>query len=202
MPTAMNKIYKLSELTDIQQGLQTWSPDLERSSTEKNFIIQGKDFDKELNLKHDSRTKIDSNSIRNREFSVIKEQDILFLAKGNDHFIYFVSQPLKNTFISASLMIIRVKSQEILPEYLSWWLNQKEAKSYINVNAGTSGISFVTIRAMSNLPVVVPLLDIQNKIINICKLMNHEEQIIGKINNLRKKIVQSVCIKSVGGKIE
>ena len=104
----------------------------------------------------------------------------------------------KNVLVGGSFYILRVKLGNLLSAYLAWWLNQPYAQTYFRLHARESRISFVPKSALSRLPVKVPPLPVQKKIVKIEELQRSERELTDKLLSARARLARAACMMAIG----
>lgn len=188
------KMIKLKDVADIQVGYQARTGILSDISGSYK-LLQGKDIRPTDSLLFNGLMAFTPE--RKPENYLIRQGDILFQSRGIDHYAVHVSIKPEGVMASSSFYILRAKKKTILPHYLAWWLNQKEAQNYFQSQAGKTGISFISIKVLSALPVELPSLDKQEKIGKIIELSKQESELRIKLIEQRNKLVTAACLKSL-----
>lgn len=84
--------------------------------------------------------------------------------------------------------------QDVLPEYLTWFLNQPHILDFLKSKAiGTSTQSISKV-ALGELEIIIPNVIKQKTILKIDRLKNNEKNIRKKTDNLREKLFQQKII--------
>lgn len=134
---------------------------------------------------------------RDPEPYTIKPADILFQAKGADHFAYCVEGPPANTLASGSFYIIRPRSPSVSPQYLAWWLNQAPAQRYLQAESQSTSIASVSKASLSRIDVRVPNLRIQETIQTITDLSKRETALLRRIAESRSQLITAACLAAI-----
>lgn len=184
----------LRTIADIQVGYQAKAGIRERAQG-THLLIQGKDFDSFHRLRSENLTAFFPE--RKPETYSVRKGDILFQARGMVHFSYCIEEELENTLAAGSFYILRTKKENLLPQYLSWWLNQPEAQAYFKTEARGAGISFISKETLSRVKVRVPPLSIQKKVVKIVTLARHEQFLLERLASARLRLVRAVCMRRV-----
>ena len=181
----------LKNIGDVKVGYQSKSRILERSDGLYR-LIQGKDF----TALHDLREKtlLKFYPERNPNLYFVCKGDILFQARGTAHFAYCMTKELSNTLAFSSFYIIRLKTKDILPEYLAWWLNQKSAQTYFNIHAKSTAISFISKKSLLQLDIKIPSLVVQEKVHRAVALLQKEAALQHELLKRRTELVNAVCM--------
>ncbi|OGS18655.1 MAG: hypothetical protein A2219_03030 [Elusimicrobia bacterium RIFOXYA2_FULL_50_26] len=179
---------QLSEITEIKSGylFKTGFP----AETAGNIsVIQLKDVDNNGILHEEGIQKIIADNISPEYY--VKKGDILFKAKTNRPASAVVTADITATIATAHYFIIRITTSDMLPGYLSWYLNQRKAQMYFAKNAGGTRIQVITKQLLGNLEVIAPALPIQEKIVKINWLLLRENQISDLLKEKKQKFITS-----------
>lgn len=96
---------------------------------------------------------------------------------------------------SSQLFVLKPKGSNVLPQYLCWYLNQPKAQNYLlNSRAGTS-IPMLNKQTLGLLPVSVPPLQTQRKILALQELCDQEQQLTQQLMINRQKMLEGVFAK-------
>lgn len=183
----------LDDIADIVVGYQA-KTHIHKSPEGLFRLIQGKDF-------YDSQYLKEENLLwfvpeRNPVPYLICKDDVLFQARGTNHFAYYLEEEIANALASSSFYIIRLKTKKIMPEYLAWWLNQKIAQTYFNTHASTTAISFISKKILSQLELIIPPLSVQEKICQVIKLWKQETNLRKELSKKRLKLINEFCLNA------
>jgi len=185
---------KLKEIADVYMGYQAKTR-IHEDANGSHFLVQGRDIDQSLHLK--DQIFIRFNPGIKIENYLLNKGDILFQARGADNYACLIHKEIPNTIAAGSFYIIRTNKPEVHPAYLAWWLNLPHVqKSFQSVRSGTL-ISYVSIKALSEIEIPIPPYSIQTKIARVFELWKKEENLIKTIQDSRKALIQAACQKSV-----
>ncbi len=121
----------------------------------------------------------------------------MFQTRGTLHFAAYIEKDLENVLAGGVFYILRVKNENLLPQYLAWWLNQSKAQSYFQALASRGRISFISKSALSRLQVQIPPLSVQKKVVRMVTLAKREQFLLGRLSKLRSRLVNAACMKAV-----
>lgn len=184
----------LETVVFIQVGYQARASIKERPRG-THRLIQSKDFDSLHRPQSEDLTAFFPE--RKPETYSVRKGDVLFQARGVVHFAYCIEDDLKNTLAAGSFYILRLKHENLLPQYLTWWLNQSKAQAYFQSQARGAGMSFISKSTLSRLQVQIPPLSVQKKVVKIVTLAKHEQFLLDRLSELRSRLVRAVCIKAI-----
>jgi len=184
---------KLSCIADIFTGFNYKKNNISFDNNDVNFI-QAKDIiDNKLNK--ESILKI-SKDLLVQKF-ILKNNDILFSAKGSRKFAFLYKSIYGLASASSTFFIIRITDKNILPAFLSWYLNQKPAQDYIKSQSKGTFISSINIKQISEIDVPMPAIETQEKIIEIDSLRKKEKELINVISNKKDILIENILYKKI-----
>ena len=118
----------LRTVASIQVGYQAKARIKERVQG-THRLIQSKDFDSLHRLRSESLTLFFPE--RKPEIYSVRKGDILFQARGVVHFACCIEEDLKDTLAAGSFYILRLRHEDLLPQYLAWWLNLARHEQFL-----------------------------------------------------------------------
>lgn len=175
---------KLKKLASIQMG-HSFRSKLEPDPNGNISVIQMKDLTEDNRLNAQELVQIDMHDLK--EHHRVKINDLAFRSRGQTNTAAIIDQKLKDAVIAAPLLRIRVKSDSILPAYLCWFINQSCSQAELQSKATGTAVRMIGKSAIEELEVVVPSLDVQQKIIEIYQLSINEQKLTKAL--LKKKEV-------------
>ena len=85
---------------------------------------------------------------------------------------------------------MRLSTDTILPEYLSWFLNSNGTQSLLKGQAIGTSIPSISKQVLENLEIAIPSIKTQKAVLQISLLRNKEKALKQKIEGLREKLIQ------------
>lgn len=134
---------------------------------------------------------------RNPDLYRISRGDILLTARGQDHRACLVDADLSDVLASSVFYIIRPR-EGVLPGYLAWWLNQPDAQAVLESASRGTGIGYIARPLMEHLPVVLPPLDVQQRIVEAMDLWRRQQSIQARLDQKREQLIQATCRQAIG----
>ena len=183
----------LRQIADIKVGY-TFRGKIQNEENTNTAIIQLKDINYDFNTINPPLTFADSNKFKAHHF--LQDADILFIAKGLRH-IAVIYNYGGSAIASSVFFIIRVNTDIILPEYLTWYINNKKTQSLINrMKSGTSTLN-ITKDVLGNLEIKIPSMEIQHTITNYCNLCQKEYIIMDKLISKKKALNEQLMLNLI-----
>jgi len=188
-----NKNIRLLDLAEIFTGLSYQKKEISLKSNGINFI-QAKDIVNNQLFKN-TIFKIEKISIDKR--FILIDNDILFSAKGNRNFAFLYKNAYGESTASSTFFIIRITNNSVLPEYLSWYLNQKSAQDYFKSQSTGTFIPSINKMQLGELTIPIPAIEIQSKIIKVDTLRKKEKELLNMISSKRDLLIENILYKII-----
>jgi len=120
--------------------------------------------------------------------------DLLFVARGNNNFAVYIDHLNKKTVCTPHFFQIRIKpSTDLLPEFLAWQINQTPAQGYFSRLAQGSVLRNIKKSELAKLPVIIPPLETQQKIIAVDRLTKKETQLLEALMDNRRQMMNTIA---------
>lgn len=161
-------------------------------------IIQIKDIGTNGELMTDELLQTRIEDVRPDFF--IQRNDVLFTTRGLNRRACFVGEELLNTIFVAQIFALREISNEVNPAYLAWFINQRQAQEYLEANASGSHIQNIRKDVLEHLPVEIPSLEMQGKIVEVHNLALREKNLIERIQTKREQVIERVLLNAVNNR--
>ena len=164
-----------------------------------HFLLQAKNVDgHRLTYVTDSLIRF-SPSLAPKD-RILETGDVLFMARGARNYSLLMREMPDSVLAAACFFVVTVSSNQVLPSYLSWYLNQPPAQNYLSRHSGR-GVHMPVVRraVLENLDVPLPPLETQKKIAELDSLMHQEQQLLTKLAQKRKDLISAACLKAVRG---
>ena len=129
---------------------------------------------------------------------LVRRGDVLLKSKGASHLATTADDSSEDTVVSSQIIIIRVSAENVLPEYVGWYLNQGPAQRYMATRSVGTNIRHLNMKHLRNLPILVPEMGIQQLIVNVQQLRNREKDIVERIQSLRSGLIDATMLKTIG----
>ena len=158
-------------------------------------VIQLKDISPGEPINWEGLTRVREEQVKPEKY--VRKGDVLLKSKGTSHLATTADDPLEDTVVSSQIIIIRVKNKSILPEYLTWYLNQEPAQKHMGKYAVGTNVMHLSTKHLTDMYIEIPDTKKQQMIVNVCKLQLHEKEIIEQIQSLRNKLIKKTMLNSI-----
>lgn len=186
----MQKVTLISDVVNIKSGVYAKTgtdPDL--------FYIQSTDFNKQLqwNKKLDPVLTM-STKYKNH---LLDKGDVLFVCKGRNLFAVSYDGAYSPAVASTTFLVLRVKTNTVLPDYLVWFLNHPQTQSLLWSFAKGSSIPSISKVIIEQIEIPIPKLSKQIAILELFKLQMKEKQLNKQIGKLRQEYINEITYLSI-----
>lgn len=137
----------------------------------------------------------DLDRIRERDF--LTTGDLLLRSRGASYRSVVVPPCPPGTVAIAPLYVLRVQTEEVIPEYLVWFINQPSSQMWLGAQARGSYIPTISREAFASLEVAVPPLAAQRRIAEIASLLRQEKALVQRLLERRDQMVQVLLAESL-----
>jgi restriction endonuclease S subunit len=180
----------LKNITNIQTGL------FAKPSDKGDVIyLQSKHFDENGKLKSELHPDLMLNSISDKH--LLKDGDVLFAAKGTKNFAVVYENQNPVAVASTSFFVIRSTNNNIIPEYLSWFLNHPETQKLIKDKARGTAIPSIRKTVLEELEISIPSFEKQKTVIKLSALIQKENELRMSILRQRKQLIEQQIVNSI-----
>lgn len=157
--------------------------------------LQAKYFDENGILTSELNPDLKFNIVSDKH--ILSVGDILFAAKGYKNFAVAYKNNYPPSVASTSFFVIRLKTNNILPEYVAWYLNNSTIKKYLKGKAIGTSIASIAKPVLEDLEIYIPDLQKQKTIIKIDSLQKNEQSLANRIQKLKGQLIQNKLYKSL-----
>jgi restriction endonuclease S subunit len=129
---------------------------------------------------------------------LLQPNQLILLAKGKYTAACLIPPSTRKYVISSAFFSLKIKStQQLLPAYLQWFLNQPEARNYFKSHASGTSMFSLPMSVLKNLEVPLPSLAVQDKVVKILNLRKQENKTVLQLEEEKEKYVQQLIIQHV-----
>lgn len=154
---------QLKEISEVILGY-TFRSTLEKQIDGDVLVLQARNISEDIIITngHLMRTELGNN----RTSAFVKNNDVILSSRGNFK-SGVVQADAENIVAASSVYILRLKTGEVLPEYLAIYLNSDFAQKQIKEKITGVVINSLLRRNVEELEIIIPTLEAQKKVISI-----------------------------------
>ena len=190
-----NNTYLLKDIADIRTGYSfraKLEPDLEGNI----LVVQLKELSDKNTIDISTAVKINMQNVS--ENYLLQKGDLVFRSRGMDSTAAIMDISADNVILSAPFQRIRLRNtSKILPEYLLWYINSKDAQTYFSTNKTGTSVTMISTAVLADLPVIVPPVEIQKKIVEINTLSEREIELQEELIKKKKLLTETILLKTL-----
>ncbi|MBV5329681.1 MAG: restriction endonuclease subunit S [Chlorobium sp.] len=183
----------IKDIATIQLGYSFRSR-LEVSKDGEVAVIQMKDLLDDNTVCCDELVKIDMDAVKDHHLA--RKGDLVFRSRGLVSNAAILLEDPGIAVVAAPLIRIRIaKPDRILPEYLNWYLSQREAQVFLTSRAKGTAQKMISKEVLEDLVVLLPSLEKQKKIVSLASLSVREHTLLCELAEKRKQYISRVLTR-------
>lgn len=129
---------------------------------------------------------------------LLKPNDILFAVKGHRNFAVKYSLDIGPAVASSVFTVIRIRHpDQVIPEYLIWYLNQPQSQAYFQAQSQWSTLPSLNQKTLESLEIRLPSLTKQRSIVAFVALTQKEKALHKRLQSLRESRNQHLILQSI-----
>jgi len=185
----------LGDLADIKSGLtlRCTKTASSISRADPHYLrISDLTEDGQIELRHVDRIQVTAGSIQKHR---LRQNDIVLANRGT-RLTSAVFDKQLDAVAGSQFYVLRVRDQNVLPEFLRWFLNLDTTTAYLLAQSTGSYIKSLPIEGLRTLSVPIPSLETQRIIVAVAELRIREKQLLARLENLRETLLQQTLYKA------
>ncbi|MBU1057605.1 MAG: restriction endonuclease subunit S [Proteobacteria bacterium] len=187
----------IKKLATVQTGYSFRSR-LEASAGGKVAVIQMKDLLHNNTVDCSEFVKIDMDAVKDRHLA--RKGDLVFRSRGQVTTAAILMEDPGKAVVTAPLLRIRVtKLNKILPEYLNWYISQRDAQIFLTSRAKGTVQKMISKQAIEDLEVFLPTLEQQKNIVELASLSAREQSLLSTLAEKREQYISTVLMRFAKG---
>lgn len=159
-------------------------------------VVQMKDVDIWEGISWD--TVVETKPHTTTALDWLKVGDILLISRGlSTHAIYVEEIPYDNVLAAPHFYLISVGNPELNPEFLAWQINQKPCQDYLRRSSEGSTTKSIRRDLADNIPIVIPSLDEQERIIKVHRCIRKERALAKSLIESGEQLMAGLAKKTL-----
>jgi hypothetical protein len=188
---------KIQKLATVQMGYSFRSR-LEASKDGSVAVIQMKDLQDDNTVCCENLMKIKMEAVKDHHLA--KKGDLVFRSRGHVTTAAVLLEDPGAAVVAAPLLRIRVtKPDKVLPEYLNWYISQRDAQIFLTSRADGSAQKMISKQVIEDLEVSLPSLEKQHHIVELAALSARERTLLHSLADKREQYISKLLIKFAKG---
>lgn len=129
---------------------------------------------------------------------LVEPGDVLFRSRGeNNTASIAVGDAGEAAVALLPIMVIRPKSDDLLPEYVVWSINQHEAQRHLDLGARGTKLRMIPRECLETLPLHIPSLAVQRMITELDALSATETRLLHELADTKRKFTRFALLQQV-----
>jgi len=189
---------KIKKLATVQMGYSFRSR-LEAFEGGGVAVIQMKDLLDDNTVGCDDLVRINMEAMKDHHLA--QRGDLVFRSRGHVTTAAVLLEDPGKAVVAAPLLRIRVtKPDKILPEYLNWYISQRDAQIFLTSRAKGTVQKMISKQAIEDLEVALPSLEEQRSIVELALLSAREQTLLHTLADKRGHYISTVLMQTARGK--
>ncbi len=191
---------KLKKLATIQTGYSFRSKVKPDDSGELS-VIQMKDLLANNTVSSANLLKVSMPEVK--EHHLVQKGDLIFRSRGLVVSSAIVLEDLGSAVVAAPLLKIRIKeTSKALPEYINWYLSQRDAQAFFASRATGSSQKMVGKEVVEELKIFLPPLAQQKTIVQLAALSEQEANLLKAISEKKSQYISTLLMQVAKGEMK
>ncbi|HWR02360.1 MAG TPA: restriction endonuclease subunit S [Chlorobaculum sp.] len=190
----------LREIASVQTGY-SFRVRLESASSGNVVVIQMKDLRDDHTVDCSDLVRVNMKELKEHHF--VRKGDLVLRTRGLVTTSAILLEAPEHAVVSAPLLRIRIsRPDKVLPEYLNWYIGQREAQIFLNSRANTTAQKMIGKEAIDDLEVILPGIERQKCIVEIASLSAREQCLLQELAEKRGQYSSIVLMRLAKGEQE
>ncbi|MBV1881268.1 MAG: restriction endonuclease subunit S [Pseudomonadales bacterium] len=182
---------RLSDFSEISAGYP-FRGKIKEIPRSGNHVVQMKDCGATTGIDWESVMETEITGKRKPDW--LRPGDILFASRGSQNYSVLVDTNANTLKAIAAphFFVIRCNTEQLLPSFLTWQLNQQPAQAYLKKEAGGSSTKTIRKDSLGNTPIVIPDLKTQNQIVRVYDTIKQERQLLNQLIHNGETLMKAI----------
>lgn len=190
--------YKLKNIATISSGY-SFRIKIQNNPEGNTYVIQMRDISDDRSGIVNEPHKVDGNKIHEKHF--LQKGDILFMAKGANNFALCYDEKYKSAVAASAFFVIRPTNDNILPAFICLYFNSSLGQNYLQANMAGTYIPNINKSTLSEMELIIPPLNEQEKINALFQLYRREKDLLLKILSKKDLMINELTRNLITGTI-
>lgn len=188
---------KIKKLSTVQMGYSFRSR-LEASKSGGVAVIQMRDLHDDNTVNCGGLVKVDMKMVKYHHLA--QKGDLVFRSRGHVTTSAVLLDDPGKAVVAAPLLRIRItKPDMILPEYLNWYISQRDAQIFLTSRAKGTVQKMISKQAIEDLDVSLPGLEKQRTIVELASLSAREQTLLHALAEKREQYISTILMQFAKG---
>lgn len=184
---------KIKNIASVQMGYSFRSR-LEAVADGTVSVIQMKDLRSDNTISCDDLISVDLDTVKAHH--LVQRGDLVFRSRGQVATSAILLEAPGKAVVAAPLLRIRVtRLDKVLPEYLNWYISQREAQAFLASRARGTVQKMISKETIENLEVALPSLEAQKTIVDLAVLSAREQALLHALADKREQFMSALLMQ-------
>lgn len=188
---------QLRQIASVQMGYSFRSR-LEADAAGDVAVIQMKDLRDDHVVDCSDLVTVDMKEVK--EHHLVRKGDLVMRSRGLVTTSAILSEEPGSAVVAAPLLRIRAgDANKVLPEYLNWYINQRDAQAFLHSRAIGTAQKMIGKEALDELEVFLPDLVRQKNIVDMAALSAREQLLLHALASKRDQYISELLMQFAKG---
>ncbi len=184
---------KIKKIASVQMGY-SFRTRLEAVVDGTVSVIQMKDLRGDSTVSCDDLISVDLDTVKAHH--LVQRGDLVFRSRGQVTTSAILLEDPGKAVVAAPLLRIRVtRPDKVLPEYLNWYIGQREAQAFLVSRARGTTQKMISKETIENLEVALPSLEAQKYIVDLAMLSAREQALLHTLADKREQFMSALLMQ-------
>ena len=175
---------RIKDIAEVQVGVYAQASDAANA-----IYIQVGNYSSDRELSEDIKPSVEIEGRRQNLF--LNSGDLLFAAKGSNNFCAVFKELDWPAVASSSFLTLRIKDRDnVLPEYVCWYINLDATLKYLQSEAKGTGIPSISKATLEELEIPIPVVRKQQMIAEAARLQAEAQRLQSRIMDKRHQLIE------------
>jgi len=181
----------LADIAEVRMGYSFRSR-LEADAEGDVAVIQMKDIDDANLLLPEGLARIHMPDLKDRH--LVHEGDLLFRSRGATNSVSLVGGGIGRAVLAAPMLLIRPKTELVVPAYLQWFINHPSTQATLAGQAAGTAVKMIGKGVLDQLKVMLPPPEKQRLIVEIAQLASREATLLEELRERRTALLEGILL--------
>lgn len=183
---------RLADYVDIQAG-HPFRGSVPEDRDGKAFALQMRDITPDGVVDWSLLTRTSLEAHKNAAW--LQAGDVVFVARGQRNYALCLEEVPVPAVCSQYFFLLKVRSPALLPGFLAWQINRAPAQRYLAKNAEGSDQLSIRRGVLEGVPLVVPQLEEQQRIVALARDARRERQLLEALIRNREQQLEALALE-------